>query len=308
MDPTKNMAPLAAEAFRLGTEIYELAFQSDIPALTALLQNADKKVLDHHDNVDGTTILMVAARDGNTTVVHSLLALGPEKVDRHVRDRTGWTALHWAACGATDNNGSGLRPNPTGEVVRLLLNSGLRDDVRGADDETPVDVALKMLNAPALMAFSEWGAAHGGRGVGVRIGAVGNGYAGARYTDRRSSTSYPATTASAGVASAPASSSLSTPATTSARAVPAPASSSLFTPAAAAAAASARHVSASASSSLSTTATTRAKVSGNKSAARRPAAREAAAGAPNSPPSVSNNAPPTPKATKKAEEEPQFPW
>lgn len=259
MDPTINMDPLQAEAFRLGTNIYELAFQSDIPALTALLEGADKKVLDHHDNVDGTTILMVAARDGNITVVHSLLALGPEKLDRHIRDRTGWTALHWAACGATDNGGSGLRPNPTGQVVRLLLNSGLKDDVRGADEETPVDVALKMLNAPALMAFSEWRAAHGGRGVGVRIGAVGNGFVGARYSNGQSSTSAPATTSPGGVSSST-SSSLSTPST----------------------------------------------VPGNTSAVHRPA-REAAAGALTPPPDVSTT-PPTPKATIKAEEEPQFPW
>lgn len=303
MDPTKNMELLAAEAFRLGTKIYELAFQSDIPALTALLENADKKVLDHHENVDGTTILMVAARDGNITVVHSLLALGPEKLDRHIRDRTGWTALHWAACGATDNGGSGLRPNPTGHVVRLLLNSGLRDHVRGADDETPVDVALKMLNAPALMVFSEWGAAHGGRGVGVRIGAVGNGIEGARYPDRRSSIYVPATSSAEGI-SAPASCSLSTPTAACAEGVPAPASSALSTPAAAVA--SAGDFSTSASSSSSTPSAAGVKVSRNKSVARR-SAREAATGEP-IPPANLNTTPPTPKATTKAGEEPQFLW
>lgn len=333
MDSTVKPEPPAVEAFKLGTKIYELAFQSDIPALTALLESADKKVLDDHDNVDGTTILMVAARDGNITVVHSLLALGPEKLDRHIRDRTGWTALHWAACGATDNGGSGLRPNQTGEVVRLLLNSGLRDDVRSSDDETPVDVALKMLNAPALKVFSEWAAAHGGRGVGVRIGAVGNGYAGARYTDRRNSTSTPAITP-AGVASALASSSSSTAATTSAGDIRAPASSSLSTPPAA----SAGGVPAPASSSLSTPATVSARyhsARGSSAAAaaryffppspsavssssppgtlkarlseyraRRPS-REAAA---LTPPTNTSPTPPTTKATTKAEKEPQFPW
>lgn len=314
MDPTGKTEPLEIEAFKLGTKIYELAFQSDIPALSALLESADKKVLDHHKNVDGTTILMVAARDGNITVVHSLLSLGPEKLDRHIRDRTGWTALHWAACGATDNGGSGLRSNQTGEVVRLLLNSGLRDDVRGSNDETPVDVALKMLNAPALMVFSEWGAAHGGRGVGVRIGAVGNGYAGARYTDRRSSTttsagdfsalassssSKPANTSAGGVTT-PASSSLSTPTVACAGGVPAPASSTLSTPATE----SARYYSAPGSSAFSTPSTARANVSGNKSAARRPS-REAAA---LTPPTNISPTPPTSKATTKAEEGPHFPW
>lgn len=325
------------EAFRLGTKMYELAFQSDIPALTALLESADKEVLDHHDNADGITILMVAARDGNITVVHSLLALGPEKLDRHIRDRTGWTALHWAACGATDNGGSGLRPNQTGEVVKLLLNSGLRDDLRGSNDETPVDVALKMLNAPALMAFSEWAAAHGGRGVGVKIGAVGNGYAGARYTDRRSPTPPPAITSARGfstlasspsstpattsaeVDSALASSSSSRPATTSPGSVTAPASSSLSTPTAAsaggvpvpassalstAATASARYSSAPGPYPFSTPWTARAKVSGNKSAARRPS-REAAA---LTRPTNISPTPSTSKATTKAEEKPQFPW
>lgn len=299
MDPTAKPDPTAVEAFRLGTKIYELAFQSDIPALTALLENADKDVLDHHDNGDGTTILMVAARDGNITVVHSLLALGPEKLDRHIKDNTGWTALHWAACGATDNGGSGLRPNQTGEVVRLLLNSGLRDDVRGSNDETPVDVALKMLNAPALVAFSEWAAAHGGRRVGVRIGAVGNGYAGARYSDRRNSTFTPATT-SAEVVSALASTSSLTPATTSAGVVTAPASSSLSTHTAA----SAGGIPAPASSNFSTPSTARTEVSGNTSAAGRPS-REAAAV---TRPTNTSPTPPTSKATKNAEEEPQFPW
>lgn len=337
MESTKKSESSAVGAFRLGTKIYELAFQSDIPALTALLESADKEVLDHHDNVDGTTILMVASRDGNIAVVHSLLALGPAKLDRHIRDKTGWTALHWAACGATDNGGSGLRPSQTGEVVRLLLNSGLRDDVRGSNDETPVDVALKMLNAPASMAFSEWAAAHGGRGVGVRIGAVGNGYAGARYTDPRSSTPTPAitpaggfsalasstsstpATTSAGADSALASSSSSTPATTSPGGDTAPASSSLSTPTAAsaggvpapasstlstAATASARYSSAPGSYAFSTPWTSRAKASGNESAARRPS-REAAA---ITQPTVTSPTPPTSKATTKAEEEPQFPW
>lgn len=318
MDPNAKPDPTAVEAFRLGTKIYELAFQSDIPALTALLESADKDVLDHHDNGDGTTILMVAARDGNITVVHSLLALGPEKLDRHIKDNTGWTALHWAACGATDNGGSGLRPNQTGEVVRLLLNSGLRDDVRGSNDETPVDVALKMLNAPALVAFSEWAAAHGGRRVGVRIGAVGNGYAGARYSDRRNSTFTPATTSaevisalasassstsattSAGGVTAPASTSLSTHTAASAGGVPAPASSALST----AATASPRYSSAPGSSNFSTPSTARAEVSGNTSAAGRPS-REAAA---LTRPTNTSPTPPTSKATKNAEEEPQFPW
>lgn len=318
MESTKKSESSAVEAFRLGTKIYELAFQSDIPALTALLESADKEVLDHHDNGDGTTILMVAARDGNIAVVHSLLALGPAKLDRHIRDKTGWTALHWAACGATDNGGSGLRPSQTGEVVRLLLNSGLRDDVRGSNDETPVDVALKMLNAPALMAFSEWAAAHGGRGVGVRIGAVGNGYAGARYTDPRSSTPTPAippagvfsalasstsstpATTSPGGDTATASSSLSTPTAASAGGVPAPASSALST----AATASARYSSAPGSYAFSTPWTSRAKASGNESAARRPS-REAAA---ITQPTDTSPTPPTSKATTKAEEEPQFPW
>lgn len=319
MDPTAKPEPNAVEAFRLGTRIYELAFQSDIPALTALLESADKEVLDHHDNGDGTTILMVAARDGNITVVNSLLALGPEKLDRHITDNTGWTALHWAACGATDNGGSGLRPNQTGEVVRLLLNSGLRDDVRGSNDETPVDVALKMLNAPALVAFSEWAAAHGGRRVGVRIGAVGNGYAGARYSDRRNSTSTPATT-SAEIVSALASASSSTPATTSAERVTAPASSSLSIHTAAASAggvpapassalstaatASTRYYSAPDSSDFSAPSTARAIVSGNTSGPPRPS-REAAA---LTRPTNTSPTPPTSKATKKAEEEPQFPW
>lgn len=315
MESTAKPERHAVEAFRLGTKIYELAFQSDIPALTSLLESADKEVLDAQDNVDGTTILMVAARDGNITVVHSLLALGPEKLNRHIRDKTGWTALHWAACGATDNGGSGLRPNQTGEVVKLLLNSGLRDNVRGSNDETPVDVALKMLNAPALMAFSEWAAAHGGRGVGVRIGAVGNGYAGARYTGRRSLTPTPATT-SAEVDSALASSSSSTPTTNSPGGVTAPDSSSLSTPTAA----SAGGVPVPASSALSTSATASARYSsvpgpyafsthwtarsGNKPAARRPSHGAAALTRPiNTSPT-----PPTSKATKKTEDEPQFPW
>ncbi len=348
MDSTVKPEPPAVEAFKLGTKIYELAFQSDIPALTALLESADKKVLDHHDNVDGTTILMVAARDGNFTVVHSLLALGPEKLDRHIRDRTGWTALHWAACGATDNGGSGLRPNQTGEVVRLLLNSGLRDDVRGSDDETPVDVALKMLNAPALMVFSEWAAAHGGRGVGVRIGAVGNGYAGARYTDRRNSTSTPAITpagvasalassphtTSAGDVTAPASSSSSTAATTSAGDIPAPASSSLSTPTAA----SAGGVPAPASSAMSTPATVSARYPSARGSSAAAAARYFFPPSPSTlssssppetlkarlseyrarrpsreataltPPTNTSPTPPTTKATTKAEKKPQFPW
>lgn len=189
MAPTKNMA---AEAFTLGSQAYELAFQCDISGLTDLLANADKKVLDHNENVDGTTILMVASRDGNTSVVSALLALGPKKLNRDITDITGWTALHWAACGATDNGGSGLRPNATGDVVNLLLNAGLSCDAKGTDGETPADVALKMLNAPALKVFSEWTAAHGGRGVGVKIGVAGNGYVGAKYTDAEYTGSTPA--------------------------------------------------------------------------------------------------------------------
>lgn len=130
---------------------------------------------------------MVASRDGNITVVSSLLALGPDKLSRHLGDKTGWTALHWAACGATDNNGSGIRPNPTGEVVKLLLNAGLDFELRSSDGETPVDVALKMLNASALTVFSEWRASHGGRRIGMKVGAVGNGFVGARYADGESS-------------------------------------------------------------------------------------------------------------------------
>lgn len=173
---------MASETIKVGTKAYELAYRCDIAGLTALLENTDKKVLDNHDNADGTTILMVASRDGNTTVVSALLALGPQRLDREVSDKTGWTALHWAACGATDIAGSGIRITPTANVVRLLLGAGLNYDAKSLDGETPVDVALKMLNAPALTLFSQWSANHGGRPVGVKIGGVGNGFVDAKYT------------------------------------------------------------------------------------------------------------------------------
>lgn len=272
---------MATEAFRLGTQIYELAFQSDISSLTALLDSADKKVLDHHDNVDGTTILMVASRDGNTTVVSALLALGPKKLNRDIRDNTGWTALHWAACGATDNSGSGVRPNPTGEVVKLLLNAGLSFDARGTDGETPVDVALKMLNAPALTVFSEWRAAHGGRGVGVRIGAVGNGFVGAKYTTDGES---PGSVSAGGNYTSPSSSST-------------PATAGFGTPGKTHAARHPPHEALAGALTHAHVTTTNPAWGANQTA-------EAA----RTPPAHVTTTPPTHKQTTAVKDEPQFPW
>lgn len=272
---------MATEAFRLGTQIYELAFQSDISSLTALLESADQKVLDHHDNVDGTTILMVASRDGNTTVVSALLALGPEKLNRDITDNTEWTALHWAACGATDNSGSGVRPNPTGEVVKLLLNAGLSFDARGTDGETPVDVALKMLNAPALTVFSEWRAAHGGLGVGVRIGAVGTGFVGAKYsTDGES----PGSVSAGGNSTSPSSSST-------------PATSGVGNP-------GKIHVAPGPPHEALAGALTHARVTTTNTAWGATQTEEAA----RMPPAQATTTPPTHKQTTSVKDEPQFPW
>ena len=77
------------------------------------------------------TALMYQARNGTVEAMESLLAHKPPALI-NLKDRYGWTALHWAVSSRYDP-----------AKVRLLLDYGADKTIRNNDGETALDVARK---------------------------------------------------------------------------------------------------------------------------------------------------------------------
>ncbi len=120
------------------------------PVLIVALREGSDQVVDEllaHKDIDleraapnGNTALMMAAFKGNRRAVQALLAKGA------IVTRPGWTALHYAAAGGSD------------EVIRLLLENHAYIDAESPSQLTPLMIAAREGHESAARVLLQEGA------------------------------------------------------------------------------------------------------------------------------------------------------